>query len=124
MTVAEILRQARAESVTLALEEDEILVDWNAGPPSDVLLAAIRSAKPELVSRLQMERRMINHWIAAHLIDWPSETCLLCRKRIVAGQAFVDVSNGDACARFHGECHPAWLATQGELARKTIGLLS
>lgn len=122
MTVDEIMRQAGAESVSIALDGDDVLVDWNAAPPSDVLIAAIRSAKPEILARLQVERRMVNHWIAAHLIDWPPETCLHCRKRILAGQVFVDVTNGDARARFHAPCHPAWLADQEALARKTIGL--
>jgi N6-adenosine-specific RNA methylase IME4 len=48
-----------------------------------------------------MERRMINHWVAGTLIDWPQDSCLKCRKRILVGQDWIDVTNGDARARFH-----------------------
>jgi hypothetical protein len=65
---------------------------------------------------------MINHWVADTLIDWPQDSCLQCRKRILVGQPWIDVTNGDARARFHRECEPAWRADREMLARKTIGL--
>jgi hypothetical protein len=65
---------------------------------------------------------MIDRWVMAHLIDWPQESCLGCRKRVLGGQAFVDVTNGENRARFHRECRAAWVAEQEALAVRTIGL--
>ena len=44
-------------------------------------------------------------------LDYPLAFCFFgCRKQVVAGQEWVDVSNGDANAgtRFHRACHEAW----------------
>jgi hypothetical protein len=97
------------------------LVNLRDDPPPDIV-ALLKDAKTEIIARLQMERRMINHWVAAHLIDWPREHCLGCRKRVLVGQDWIDVTNGEARARFHQACHRAWLAEQEVLARRTIGL--
>jgi hypothetical protein len=123
VTAQEILARAKASGVDVALTPTgDGLELLSAGDPRPEIVALLKHAKPEVVSRLQMERRMINHWVAAHLIDWPQEHCLGCRKRILAGQAWTDVTNGDARARFHQECHPLWLEEQEALARTTIGL--
>lgn len=124
MTPDEILRQARAESLclSLAIEGNDLLVDWDGEPPSESLLDALRRAKPEIIARLQRERGRINRWIADRLVDGQLETCSQCRQRIVAGQAFADVSNGEARARFHKDCHREWLAGMEAKARAALGL--
>jgi hypothetical protein len=90
-------------------------------PPAD-LVDLIRGAKPEIVAVLQAERGRINRWIACRLIDWPPTSCLECRQPIVPGQKWAVVSNGDATARFHQDCHGVWLAEQETLARQALGL--
>ena len=61
-------------------------------------------------------------WVADTLIDWPQDSCLGCRNRVLVGQAWTDVTNGDARARFHRDCEPVWRAEREALARKTIRL--
>jgi hypothetical protein len=123
VTAEEILADAKARGVRVALTPTgDGLELLSAGDPPPDIVALLKGAKTEIISRLQMERGMANHWIADHLIDWPQEHCLGCRKRVVAGQDWIDVTNGDARARFHRECHPKWCAEQEALARKTIGL--
>jgi hypothetical protein len=64
----------------------------------------------------------INRWIAARLIDWPSTSCLHCRKPITVGQTWAVISNGEVTARFHQDCHTEWLAQQEAAARRAMGL--
>lgn len=123
MTAEEILAMALANGVAVALTATgDRLELLSAGDPPPDIVALLKDAKAEITARLQMEHRMINHWIAAHLIDWPQESCLGCRKRVLVGQDWIDVTNGEARARFHQACHRAWLAEQEVLARRTIGL--
>jgi hypothetical protein len=123
VTAEEILAKARADGIDVVLAAPgDGLELLSAGDPPPDIVALLKDAKTEVVSRLQMERRMINHWVADTLIDWPQDSCLQCRKRILVGQAWIDVTNGDARARFHRECEPAWRADRETLARKTIGL--
>jgi hypothetical protein len=123
LTAERILTLAWSAGVGVALtaagDDLELL---SAGDPPPDIVALLKGAKAEIVSRLQMERRMINHWVADTLIDWPQDFCLKCRKRILVGQDWIDVTNGDARARFHRECEPVWRAEREALARKTIGL--
>jgi hypothetical protein len=123
VTAEQILAQAHANGVEVALTApgDGLELLSVGDPPAD-LVALLTDAKTEIISRLHMERRMINHWVAAHLIEWPREHCLGCRKPVVTGQEWIDVTNGEARARFHQECHRVWVADQEALARKTIGL--
>ena len=51
-------------------------------------------------------RERIEAWIRNRLIDYPLASCLLCRKPIIAGQDWQEVSNGEARARFHGPVTP------------------
>jgi hypothetical protein len=124
VTVEEILAKAKAGGVDVALTPTgdglELLSD---GDPPLEIVSLLKGAKTEVISRLHMEQRMINHWVATHLINWPQEHCLGCRKRVLVGQKWLDVTNGDTRARFHQECHSVWLAEQKALARRTIGLL-
>jgi hypothetical protein len=123
MTVEEILAVAKTNGVDVAVTASgDGLELLSAGDPPPDIVALLRDAKTEVISRLQMERRMINHWVADTLIDWPQDSCLKCRKRILVGHAWIDVTNGDARARFHRECEPAWRADRETLACKTIGL--
>lgn len=124
MTADEILAMARASGVDVALSTaGDGLELLSTGDPPAHIVALLKDAKTEIVTRLQMERRMINHWVVDTLIDWPQDSCLKCRKRILVGQHWIDVTNGDARARFHRECEPMWRAEREALARKTIGLL-
>jgi hypothetical protein len=123
VTAEEILTKAKARDVEVALTATgDGLELLSAGDPPADIVTLLKDAKAEIISRLHMERRMINHWVAAHLIEWPREHCLGCRKPVVVGQEWIDVTNGEARARFHQACHRAWLAEQEILARKTIGL--
>jgi hypothetical protein len=123
MTAKEILAAAKAGGIDVALTAtSDGLELLSVGEPSPDIIALLKGAKTEIISDLQMERRMINHWVAAHLIEWPREHCLGCRQPVVVGQEWIDVTNGDARARFHQECHRVWLADQEALARRTIGL--
>ena len=67
-------------------------------------------------------RERIDAWIRARLIDYPLASCFGCRKPIVAGQAWEEVSNGEARARFHRDCHAEWRAEQETAARQGLGL--
>jgi hypothetical protein len=123
VTAEEILADTRADGVDVVLtaagDGMELL---SAGDPPPDIVAFLKDAKMEVVSRLQMERRMINHWVADTLIDWPQDSCLQCRNRVLIGHAWTDVTNGDARAHFHRDCGPVWRAEWQALARKTIGL--
>jgi hypothetical protein len=123
VTAAEILARAKADGVDVALTATgDGLELLSAGDPPRDIAALLKDAKIEVISRLQMERRMINHWVADTLIDWPQDSCLGCRNRVHVGQAWTDVTNGDARARFHRDCEPVWRAEREALARRTIGL--
>lgn len=118
-----ILAQARARGVDVFLTEAGGLELLSAGAPPPDIVTLIKAAKPEIVSRLAMEARMIDRWVANHLIDWDPNSCLHCRQRILVGQQWIDVVNEDERrARFHKECLPAWRAEQEIAARRTIGL--
>jgi hypothetical protein len=123
MTVEEILPVAKTNGVDVGVTAsgDGLELLSARDPPPDIV-ALLEDAETEIISCLQMERRMINHWVADTLIDWPQDSCLWCRKRVLVGQAWIDVTNGDARARFYRECEPAWRADRETLARKTIGL--
>jgi hypothetical protein len=123
MTPKEILARASANGINVALTATgDGLELLSVGDPPPDIIAILKGTKTEIISELQMERRMINRWVAAHLIEWPREHCLGCRERVLVGQEWLDVTNGDERARFHTECHRVWLAEQEALARRTIGL--
>jgi hypothetical protein len=68
------------------------------------------------------DQARVAKWIRDRLIDWPPESCLQCRKPIIVGQQWTVVSNGEATARFHQNCHSEWLAQQEVAARRVLGL--
>jgi hypothetical protein len=73
---------------------------------------------------IRYERERIDAWIRNRLIAYPLASCFGCRKPIVAGAAWEEVSNGDtnARARFHRDCHAEWRAEQEAAARQALGL--
>ena len=75
----------------------------------------------ELAS-VRYERERIDAWICSRLIPYPLASCLLCRKPIVAGQDWQEVSNGEARARFHRTCHAEWRTEREAAARQALGL--
>ena len=122
MTAAEILATAGARGFQISLNSSgDGLIVWPNDPPPD-LVDLVRSAKPQIVGVLQNERGRINHWIADRIIDWPSESCLHCRKPIIVGQPWTVVSNGDCAARFHELCHTEWFEQQEGAARRALVL--
>ena len=70
------------------------------------------------------ERERVDAWIRRGVIDYPLAFCFGCRKQVVAGQEWVDVSNGDANAgtRFHRACHEVWRGEREAAAREALGL--
>jgi hypothetical protein len=71
---------------------------------------------------VRRERERIDAWIRNRLIDWPPASCLRCRKPIIAGQDWQEVSNGEARARFHLACHIEWRSEQEAAAWQALGL--
>jgi hypothetical protein len=123
MNPAEIVEKARRHGVTVTLNDAGTGLSLSAdGDLPDEVVELLKAHKPDIVAHLQTERRRINHWIADKLIDWPPSHCLHCRKPIVVGQTWTAVANGRVEARFHKDCHGAWLAQQEVAARRAIGL--
>ena len=79
-------------------------------------------ALPDPVVRYERER--IDAWIRNRLIAYPLASCLLCRKPIVAGTAWEEVSNDDTNerARLHRTCHAEWRTEREAAARQALGL--
>jgi hypothetical protein len=73
---------------------------------------------------VRYEREQVEAWIRNRLIAWPLASCFGCRKPIVAGAAWEEVSNGDsnARARFHRTCHAEWRTEREAAARQGLGL--
>ena len=71
---------------------------------------------------VRYERERIDAWIRNRLIAYPLASCLLCRKPIIAGQDWQEVSNGEARARFHRTCHAEWRTEREAAARQALGL--
>jgi hypothetical protein len=73
---------------------------------------------------VRYERERIDAWIRNRLIPYPLASCFLCRKPIIAGQDWQEVSNGDtsARARFHRACHTEWRIERVAAARQALRL--
>jgi hypothetical protein len=121
VTAAEVLALAKAHGVTILPDGDDLDVVADREPDPE-LLDAIAGCKAAILAKLRAERGRINHWIADQLIDWPSTSCLHCRKPIVPGHLWTVVSNGEVAARFHQDCHSEWLAQQEVAACRALGL--
>ena len=84
--------------------------------------AVLTEAAEAAAARYDRER--VDAWIRRGVIDYPLAFCFGCRKQVVAGQEWVDVSNGDANARtrFHRACHEVWRGEREAAAREALGL--
>jgi hypothetical protein len=71
---------------------------------------------------VRYERERVDAWIRNRLIAYPLASCLRCRKPIIAGQDWQEVSNGEARARFHRTCHAEWRSEREAVARQALGL--
>ena len=101
---AQMIEHEAARAEPAAIEEPE--------PPATA---------PEFAA-VRYERERIDAWIRSRLIAYPLASCLLCRKPIIAGQDWQEVSNGEARARFHRTCHAEWRAEREATARQALGL--
>ena len=91
-------------------------------PAASSLMEALSVVpEPESVA-VRYERERIDAWIRNRLIAWPLASCLRCRKPIIAGAEWEEVSNGEARARFHRSCHAEWRAEREAAARQALGL--
>ena len=81
-------------------------------------------APAPMSAAVRYERERIDAWIRNRLIAYPLASCFGCRKPIVAGAAWEEVSNGDtnARARFHRTCHAEWRTEREAAARQALGL--
>ena len=72
---------------------------------------------------VRYQRERIDAWI--RIASSPIRSPLfVCRKPIIAGQDWQEVSNGDtnARARFHRTCHAEWRTEREAAARQALGL--
>ena len=79
-------------------------------------------APPEPDPAVRYERERVDAWIRNGLIAYPLASCFRCRKPIIAGQDWQEVSNGEARSRFHRDCHAEWRAEREAAARRRWGL--
>ena len=102
----------------------QALIEQEVPPSADRVWRQLRSLPQAAVSILSLRpsTRRVDKWIRDRLIDWPSTSCLHCRKPIIVGQLWAVVSNGEVTARFHEPCHGEWLAQQEDAARLALGL--
>jgi hypothetical protein len=109
----EVLSVVPEQAAAVAFEPEPV--------PSSPMEALSVVPEPEPAA-VRHERERIDAWIKSRLINYPPASCLLCRKPIIAGQDWQEVSNGEARARFHRICHAEWLAEQEAAARQALGL--
>ena len=121
--------------------DDDCLKGEVATPTTMIEHAAGVASGPELESELvasspsesapaapdpavRRERERIDAWVRNRLIAYPFASCFGCRKPIVAGAAWEEVSNGDTNvrARFHRACHAEWRTEREAAARQALGL--
>ena len=117
------------DSIDGAVVEPSILLEHavDTGVLESPVAVEPTVVEPERVPEFaaaRYERERIDAWIRNRLIAYPLASCLLCRKPIVAGAAWEEVSNGDtnARARFHRTCHAEWRAEREAAARQALGL--
>jgi hypothetical protein len=96
-------------------------------PPEEVASGPAPVYAPAPVvdeERARLDQARVDKWIRDRLIDWPSTSCLHCRRPIIVGQLWTIVGNGDCAARFHEPCLAEWLEVQEVAARLALGLAS
>jgi hypothetical protein len=121
MTAAEILALVKARAVAIRLDGNDLDIIAEHEPDPG-LLEAIAGCKPQILALIRAERGQINRWIAAHIVNYPIDRCPRCRKPIIAGQARIEVTDGEVAVRFHQSCHVDWLVEQEAAARRALGL--
>jgi hypothetical protein len=102
--------------------EEPAVVEPAAAKPESAVIEAPAPAVESAAARYERDR--IDAWIRNRLIDYPLASCLLCRKPVIAGQDWQEVSNGEARARFHRTCHAAWRDEREAAARQALELAS
>jgi hypothetical protein len=112
---------ARMQRVIKRAEVRQALIEQAISPTPFASEAAVAASSPPL-QLSPYDQARVAKWIADRLIDWPSTSCLHCRKPIIAGQPWIPVSNGEVTARFHQDCHSEWLEQQEVAARRALGL--
>jgi hypothetical protein len=112
--------------------DDDVLEGEVAASPALIERAAAVASEPDPVVRelppaapdpvVRHERERIDAWIRNRLIAYPLASCFGCRKPIVVGQDWQEVSNGEERARFHRACHDEWRTEREAAARQALGL--
>jgi hypothetical protein len=118
-----------SDSVDGAVVEPSVLLEHAVDTgvvesPAAVEPTVVEPEREPESAAVRYERERIAAWIRNRLIAWPLASCFGCRKPIVAGAAWEEVSNGDtnARARFHRTCHVEWCGGQEAAARRALGL--
>ena len=118
-------RARRDDDIEGELATPAVLIEHAAAVASEPEPAASSplealSVVPEPESAaVRYERERID---ANRLIAYPLASCFGCRKPIIVGQDWQDVSNGEARARFHLACHAEWRTEREAAARQALGL--
>jgi hypothetical protein len=127
------LRLATEAGVAVTVDGADLVLEYNAPPPADVL-AALKAAKSAIVGELRLrqaldrqrreevERREITRWINNHFISSPPGCCTHCGGGPRANDRFVIVVVGNDRGEMHVSCHPVWLAEREAEARKALGI--
>jgi hypothetical protein len=101
-------------------DDDDACIEGAVATPS-VLIEHAAAPEPEPAA-VRYERERIDAWIRNRLIPYALASCLLCRKPIIAGQDWQEVSSGEARARFHRSCHAEWRREREGTARQALGI--
>jgi hypothetical protein len=133
MRVDDVLRMATSACVTVQVEGSNLVLEYDADPPEDVI-AALKAAKPAIVGELrvrsardhsrreEVERREIVRWINNNFVPSAPGICCHCGGGPRAGDGFVLLFVGSDRADVHSSCHPAWLAAREAEARIALGI--
>ena len=112
------------------MAEPSVLIDHAPAAAEPVVVESEPDPAPEPVesvvvesASVRYERERIDAWIRSRLIPYPLASCFGCRKPIIVGQDWQEVSNGEARARFHRTCHAEWRTEREAAARQALGLV-
>jgi hypothetical protein len=108
--IAKLLLQCRFAGLSLTVEGEALLVDFDGDRPSDHLIEEIRHRKPEVLAALRRAAPVIN------LSDRRSASiiCIICRREIASPSAFW---GGKPCHRACGETDFGEAKGRGDYAR-------
>jgi hypothetical protein len=128
--VDDVLRMAKSAGVTVQVEGSNLVLEYDADPPEDVIVA-LKAAKPAIVGELrvrsardhsrreEVERREIVRWINNNFVPSAPGICCHCGGA-QAGDGFVLLFVGSDRADVHSSCHPVWLAAREAEARRAL----